>query len=709
MTANGLAAGGAGVRGIGIGIDVGGTFTDFVLIDPERSVIMFGKSLTTPKDPSDGILSGLAQLLAEYGASFEDVGRLSHATTLVPNALIERKGIRTGLITTAGYRDTLEIGNEYKYDIYDVYHEKPEPLVPRALRREIRGRIGATGAEREPLATEDLAGIVRDFRDAGVASVAVCLIHAYANPAHERAVRDVVSRLAPDLEVSLSGELSPVIREYPRTSTVVANAYVKPLVQRYLTRLDGRIRSLGYKGPLHVMMSEGGIGEVDRVVEMPIRLVESGPAAGTIAAAFVGRHIGLSNVLAFDMGGTTAKLSVVDGGRPTFVNELEVARIRRFKKGSGLPLQVPSVELLEIGAGGGTIAWVDDLGLLKVGPQSAGAAPGPACYGNGGSDATVTDANLLLGYLDARYFLGGEMRLAEEAAHEAVARLATSLGLAPLDTGVGIRAIVNENMAAAARVALTEKGRDPRRYTLVAFGGAGPAHACEVARLLGIGTVVVPYGAGVTAALGLLEAPLSARQARSYVSDLEAIDWVRVRSFITEMRQEGVEILRRAGVAEREMTIEGQVDMRYAGQGYEITVSLDDVAVGPASALQLQQTFETVYRQTFGIALDRTTALEVVTWRIVVEAPSPVASLVLDNRGQSRPSGEVKKGRRNVYLGKAVFADCVVLDRQAMPAGYSVDGPALVEERESTSFVPTGGRLEVDELRNLIIRLGAEQ
>ncbi|HVB09183.1 MAG TPA: hydantoinase/oxoprolinase family protein, partial [Bacillota bacterium] len=480
---------------IRLGVDIGGTFTDFVALDAESGRAWVWKRLTTPDDPSRAVLDGVDELLRQGDVNPADVSVLIHGTTLVANALIERKGARAGLIATEGHRDAIEIGREIRYDIYDLFLERPAPLVPRRLRLEARERVGATGEVLVPLDTEALARVVDGLRAEGVEAVAVCLLHAYANPAHEQQVEAAVRQGLPGVPVSISSRIAPESGEYERASTTVANAYVQPLMARYLARIQGSLAEKAPRARLYVVLSNGGLASAEQAQAVPVRLVESGPAAGAMAACRYAAGTGQRDLIAFDMGGTTAKMCVITAGRPATTHATEVAHRARFKKGSGIPLLVPTIHLIEIGAGGGSIARADALGLLKVGPQSAGADPGPACYGLGGQDATVTDANLVLGYLDEASFLGGRMRLDRGAAEAALLRLGSQLGLTAIEAARGIHELVNESMAIATRRHVTEQARDPGRHALVALGGGGPIHATGLARRLGIPTVICPPAA----------------------------------------------------------------------------------------------------------------------------------------------------------------------------------------------------------------------
>src|SRR5437867_6241127 len=532
-----------------LGVDIGGTFTDLVVIDETTATAHVGKVLTNPKDVAHGVEEGIHALLDEAGVSSGEVRAVVHGTTLATNALIEKKGARTALLTTEGFRDALEIGREGRYDMYDLFIDPPPPLVPRHLRREVPERLLADGsiarALDEVAARRALAELAKD----GVEALAICLLHAYVNPAHESRLAALAREAIPEVFVACSSEVVPEIREYDRNSTTCANAYVAPLMARYLEDLQRRLTGLGIPGQLYIMQSSGGIALPPFARRLPVRLVESGPAAGALAAAQAARERREPRLLSFDMGGTTAKACVIDDGEPLLAREFEVARADRFKKGSGLPIRVPCIELIEIGAGGGSLARVDRMGLLKVGPDSAGADPGPACYAQGGKVPTVTDADLLLGYLDPGFFLGGRMRLDVDAAKQAVeATVARPMGLTLTDAAWGIHRVVNENMAGAARVHGIERGKDLRAYPRFAFGGAGPGHAWHVGRILKVPRVLVPVGAGALSAYGLLAAPLAFDFVRTATQRLDAADWTQINALFGEMETEGRRILRGADV-----------------------------------------------------------------------------------------------------------------------------------------------------------------
>ncbi len=687
-----------------VGIDIGGTFTDLVLIDDVTGEQAVGKVLTNSDDPSEAVEEGLVELLRQEDVQASQLKTIIHGTTLVTNALIERKGVKTALLTTEGFRDAVAIGTEHRYDMYDIFIEKPEPLVPRGLRYGVHERLLDDGSVLLKLDEEQVRSIAAELRRHEVRAVAVSLLHSFRNPAHERRIAEILAEAAPEIVVSLSSEVAPEIREYERTSTTIANVYVRPLVEGYLRDLEERLRQLGVAGSLYIMLSNGGTASVETACTFPVRLLESGPAAGALAAAFYGRMTGFPDVLSFDMGGTTAKACLIEKGQPLSTTEFEVARVYRFKKGSGLPVKTSVIEMIEIGAGGGSIAQVGALGLPKVGPESAGAVPGPACYGRGGEQPSVTDADLILGYLDPDFFLGGKMRLDREAAVRAIEeRIARPLGLDLVEAAWGIHHVVNENMANAARVHTVERGKDPHAYPLFAFGGAGPVHAYRVARAIRVSSIVAPLGAGATSAFGFLCAPLLFDFARSLYGRLEVLDWSEANRLLEEMEEEGRDLLRMSGVADADIKVRRFCEMRYVGQGHEVTVGLPDGSLGPDDAGRLT----TLYRKEYQRLYSREgpdVPLETITWRLEVAAPQPEIRLG-GEEGKPRPLEEAQKGTREVYLPEDEgFREVTVYDRYRLDPGVVFEGPAVVEERESTVVIGPEGQAEVDEARNMIVR-----
>jgi N-methylhydantoinase A len=687
-----------------VGIDIGGTFTDLVLIEDTTGERAVGKVLTTPEDPSEAVERGLVELLDQEGVEASRLKSIIHGTTLVTNALIERKGAGTALLTTEGFRDAVAIGTEHRYDMYDIFIEKPEPLVPRNLRYGVRERMLDDGSVVLELDEEQVRSIAAELRERGIEAVAVSFLHSFRNPDHERRVAEILAEEAPEITVSLSSEVAPEIREYERTSTTIANVYVRPLVERYLRELEVRLKRLGFDGSLYIMLSNGGTAIVETASKFPIRLLESGPAAGALAAAFYGQETGFADVLSFDMGGTTAKACLIEGGEPLTSTELEVARVYRFKKGSGLPVKSSVIEMIEIGAGGGSVARVGPLGLPKVGPESAGAEPGPACYGRGGAEPTVTDADLVLGYLDPDFFLGGKMRLDRGAALRAIEeRIARPLGLDPVEAAWGIHQVVNENMANATRVHAIERGKDPRAYPLFAFGGAGPVHAYRVARALGVPGFIAPLGAGATSAFGFLCAPLLFDFVRSLYGRLDELDWSEVNAALEEMEAEGRDLLHASGVPDADIRVRRLCEMRYMGQGHEVTVEVPDGQLGPGDADRLTELYRKEYRRLYNRE-GPDVPLEAITWRLEVAAPRPEIQLGGEVDGSSSLS-EAQKGEREIYLPEEDgFKEVPVYDRYRLEPGVVLEGAAVVEERESTVILGPEGRAEIDAARNLISR-----
>jgi N-methylhydantoinase A len=687
-----------------LGVDIGGTFTDLVVIDEASGAIRVGKVLTTAKDPAHAVEQGVQSLLDDARVDPVRVRAVVHGTTLATNALIERKGARTALLTTEGFRDVLEIRHEGRYDMYDLLIDPPAPLVPRHLRREVPERLLPDGTVLRPLDEAAARRVIAELIDAGVDAVAICLLHAYLNPIHERRLAALLREAAPHVAVSCSWEVVPEIREYERASTTTANVYVAPLIGRYLEDLERRLHGLGIPGQLYVMQSSGGIALPPLARSLPIRLVESGPAAGALAAARAARERGDSRLLSFDMGGTTAKACVIDGGAPLVAREFEVARADRFKKGSGLPIRVPVIEMIEIGAGGGSIARVDRMGLLKVGPDSAGADPGPACYNLGGRQPTVTDADLLLGYLDAEFFLGGRMRLDRAAAERAVSEhVAHPLGLDPTAAAWGIHRVVNENMAAAARIHGIERGRDLRAYPLFAFGGAGPVHCWQVARILKVPRILLPFGAGAISAWGLLAAPLAFDFVRTVRARLDAADWDALTRLFVEMEDEGRELLARAGVASGDARVSRIAEMHYVGQGHEVEATMPAGRLSPASLPAITASFEDAYRALYH-RLPQGVAIEALNWRVTVSGPSP--RLAFGGGAGPRATADAVKTRRRAWFAEAAgWIDTPVYDRYALGPGATFSGPAIVEERESTAVIGPGASCRVDDGLTLVVHM----
>src|SRR2546426_14767 len=665
-----------------VGFDVGGTFTDFVLQSPTGELAT-AKRLTTYPDPSAACLAGLDQLMAAVG--WDEVAQVVHGTTLGSNIVIERKARGVGLLTTRGFRDVLIIGREKRYQVYDLQIEKPAPLIPRRLIGEVTERVLADGSVRTPLDEDDARRAVRELAARGVSTLAVCFLHAYRNPVHEKRVAELAADEAPGMQVTLSHEVSPTFREYERTSTTVVNAYVMTALREYLRGLAAALAERGYRSRLFVMQSSGGIATAEAMERYPVRMIESGPAAGALMAAAYGELTGHRDLIAFDMGGTTAKLALVENGRPGTTTAFELHRVNNAP-GSGLPMNIQAIDLVEIGAGGGSIARAS-LGVIAVGPESASSMPGPVCYGRGGLEPTVTDANLALGYLNADYFAGGTMTLDGVGAARAITdRVARPLGLSLEEAAWGIPQSVTTNMELATRVVSIERGRDPRALTLVAFGGSGPVHGCRLAQALGIPRVILPAAAGVTAAIGLLAAGVRFDVARTYVRRVDAVDVAFVSAMYDDMTRQAAEVVRES-VVEGDVVIARSADARYVGQGYELTVPVPSGELDAAALARVRATFDEVYAARYGYANPRE-PVEVVTWKLSAVGGAPRVALA---KAQTEDRGRAVKGSRRAYFPEARgYVDTPVYDRYALAAGARLTGPAIVEGRGSTTVLPPG-------------------
>ncbi|MFP6749813.1 MAG: hydantoinase/oxoprolinase family protein [Alphaproteobacteria bacterium] len=683
-----------------LGLDIGGTFTDVVLFDREQGRRLTRKTLTTPGDPAGAVMTAIDRMLDEESIAPAEIERVVHATTLFTNALIERKGAKTALLTTAGFRDSLEIGRERKYDLYDLAAKKPRQLVPRDLRLEVDERILADGAVHRPLDITALDKIAENLDDAGVTSLAIVFLHSYRNNDHERAAGERIAELLPGLAISLSSDVAPEIREFERASTTAANAYIKPLARDYLGALSERLGERRITAPLLLMLSSGGLTHVGEVRRAPVQLLESGPAAGALAAAAIGRAEGLEHILAFDMGGTTAKLCLIDGDEPEIAYRFEAAREKRFAEGSGLPIRISAVELIEIGAGGGSIARLDGLGLLKAGPDSAGAVPGPVAYGRGGTLPTVTDADFALGYLGAEGFAGGAIEVDLEGCRAALDDLAGRAGLTAEKLAWGVHDLVNENMASAAGVHIAEKGRDPRNYTLVATGGAGPVHAYYLARKLGIRRIVCPRNAGVASALGLLLAPARVDRTAAFPAELDTMDWPALEAAYQGLEVEARQVI--ADTGKDEARVQRLADMRNMGQGFELVVSLPPGPYTENSGANLQDAYVRAYRAQF-TRPPPNVPLAMATIRVRLTAPVAAGADDLAGR-HDKPSA--RRGRRMVYFPESEgWIEAEILDRAAITIGELFSGPAVVEEPESTFVIGPGGRFHISAKGNLVIEL----
>lgn len=676
-------------------VDIGGTFTDGVAALSPAGRIWVAKAPTTPADPGEAvstvILSLLRQVAASMGASAPKLAEAVHGTTLITNTLIERSGARTALIVTRGMRDALDIGREWRYDIYDLEIVLPQPLVAPDCRVEVDERLNARGEVMIPLEAPELERMTQAIAALKVDSVAVSLLHSYVNDAHEKQIRDTLKAAMPDLAVSISSELAREIKEFERTSTTTANAYVKPLAAQYLEELESRIEAIQSGIALRVMVSSGGFTSARSGAESPILLLESGPAAGVLSALNTARQNDEHHVLAFDMGGTTAKACVAVGGEAPVAHSFECARVARFKRGSGLPILIPSIDLIEIGAGGGSIAYCNRLGLLNIGPESSGSVPGPACYGSGGTDATVTDADLLLGYLNPANFLGGEMPLSTGLAEAAMGRLAQKLGVSPNDAAWGIYNMVNENMASAARIHIAENGHDPRQFSMVATGGAGPVHAMEVARKLRIPRVLIPIAAGAGSCLGMLAAPARVDRAWSNPQLLGETNWELVRQSLQILKQAAEVELASAGASEVEWRI--GAEMRYYGQGAEVPVSIPYDSVDERTGAVILKAFEEQYRKLYGRLVPNARP-QVITWRLTGRAHSRGHHFEWgDDRVKNTPPS---RDSRAIYLPlKRAYGKVAVFDRYCVKPGQRLAGPLILEEKESTIVVPIDAEVTI--------------
>ncbi|NNE12885.1 MAG: hydantoinase/oxoprolinase family protein [Ilumatobacter sp.] len=676
-----------------LAVDIGGTFTDVVLLDAATGRIVVDKTLTTPSAPLDGVRTGVTQLLAKAGVRPADItAPIVHATTLITNALIERKIGHSALVTTAGFGDTLLIRDEHRYDMYDLQIEFPAPPIPRDRTVELDERTGADGRVLVEPSEASLAELTETLREAEVDSVAICLLNSYVNGANERRLADHLRREL-GVPVCISSDVSPQIREYPRMITTACNAATMPVIGPYLDELQKWLSAEGFGGSVLMMLSNGGVVSAEDAAQTPIRLVESGPAAGALAGTWFARRLGEQRLLCFDMGGTTAKACLIQHGEPELTNTFEVARAYRFKKGSGFPVSVPSVDLVEIGAGGGSLGRVDQFGLLKVGPESAGAEPGPASYGRGGTEPAVTDTDVLLGLLDPDAFLGGDMRLDRSAAEQAVGRIAGELDLSVVDTAAGMHEIVNQNMAAAARMHGVEMGVDLRGVTVIAFGGAGPVHACGVADLLESDRVIFPVNASVLSAFGTLVSPVRIDLARSLPRMIDDVDADERDAVLDDLRDEGRRVLSAAGVPDDAVRFRYGIDARYSGQGNEITIWVGEGEGWPATPHQVVEAFEAEYRRIYGMTIPDV-PVQAVTWRLSAFATSQVvepSTELAAATGEPSPIGQ----RPMVFARHAEPVMAPVYRRADLGAGARFDGPAVVEERETTSVIRPGWSVEV--------------
>ncbi|MRT25909.1 hydantoinase/oxoprolinase family protein [Enterobacteriaceae bacterium RIT697] len=686
-----------------IGFDIGGTFTDLVLLNDISGEAIRHKTLTTPEDPSEGAYTGLTQLVELAGLKASDIHTITHGTTLAINALLERRGAKTAFVVTRGFRDVLVLGREYRYDIYDLNGAPAQPLLPRSQSYEISERVTARGEVITPLDEAEVVRLAAELRDQGYEAVAVLCMHAYAWPEHENRIEAIFSRELPGVSISVSHKVSREIREYDRGVLTAMNAFVQPKARRYMARLETKLREGGFTCDWLVMGSNGGLMAPQVAADYPTRIIESGPAGGIVATAAFARKNAERQVLAFDMGGTTAKACVVRDGEPSITIDYEVGRADRLLKGSGLPVKLPVVDMIEIGAGGGSIARVDSLGLLEIGPESASAWPGPACYARGGEQPTVTDANLVLGLLDPDAFLGGRMPLDVEAARQAIRRIAEPLGLSIEDAAWGIHEVANSKMSEALRTHSVEKNVSPSQMTMLAFGGAGPSHAWSLAKQLSVKRVYFPNGAGVYSAFGLLTAPPSADFVRSDRCRLQpGIDVKRIAALFAEGFDEAITTLAAANADPNTAIQQKLAGVRYVGQGSELTVTLPESFLAQGDIQALIDSFEAAHLARFGRTLPGQ-GVEVVNWRGRVQTTPPA----LNTTDQlSHPEPDAREKSLQVYLGREQgFSACRVIPRSLLITGEAIHGPALLQEKECAIYVGPGASAQLDPQGNILMEL----
>ncbi|MFG6589900.1 hydantoinase/oxoprolinase family protein [Sulfitobacter sp. 1A12157] len=672
---------------IRLGVDIGGTFTDVVL---EKGGESFStKVLTTYAAPENAIIDGMHQVCAKAGITPADLTQIIHGTTLATNALIERRGAKTALITTQGFRDVIEMRTESRFEQYDLNLNLPEPLLPRQMRYTVEERVDATGAVLLPLDRAEVEALAGRIAEAGYDSVAVGLIHSYLNDAHERMIREVLEERLPGVMVSISSEVSPQMREYERFNTVVANAYIKPLMKSYLGRLEGRLQDEGVSCNIFLMHSGGGIISIESAAEFPVRLVESGPAGGAVFAANIAARYGLDKVLSFDMGGTTAKICLIKNQTPKTSRVFEVARTYRFKKGSGMPISIPVIDMVEIGAGGGSLAHVDAMRQIRVGPESAGSEPGPACYGRGGEKPAVTDADLVLGKLDPENFAGGSIRLETGNSETALSQvIGQELDMDAATAAFGLAEVVDENMANAARVHAVENGEDLSDYTMIAFGGAAPLHAGRLCEKLGVERLLVPPGAGVGSAIGFLRAPFSFEANRSVYMKLSDFEAGRIKTLLAELRDEATGFVRNCD-AGAEILSEYKVYMRYSGQGWEIPIVLDEADALTPDAARFEALFEADYTKLFGRTVEGLD-IEITVWSVNATTPPEKVARVAEERPGN--AADVALTRRIFDPALAEYREADVVLRGQMAPGQTAQGPAAITEDETTIILPASRR-----------------
>ena len=683
-----------------IGVDIGGTFTDIVAVDQKNGKQFNGKVLTTPQNPSEAVLNGVKEILSKHKIDPKKC-RVIHGTTLVANALIERKGAKTALLTTKGFRDVLEIGREWRYDLFALDLDMPLPIVPRNLRFEVSERLNFEGKIIKKLDEKELIKVAKEIKKSGVQTLGIVFLHSFKNSTHEKFAKKIIQKHVPGLNICLSSTVSPEIGEYERTSTCVANAYVQPIFKKYVNLLAKGIKKIGIKNDLFLMLSDGGIVHEKVAVEYPIRLVQSGPAGGAQAATLYGKIQKTSDILCFDMGGTTAKACLIENGKPNRTTIFEVARVFRFSKGSGLPLQVPVVDMIEIGAGGGSIARVDEMGLIQVGPESSSSYPGPACYDLGGKLPTVTDSDLILGYIDPDNFLGGDMKLMQENAEKAIREhIAKPMGISLLDAAWAIHEVVTENMSQAATIHALEKGRKIEKFCMIPIGGAGPVHACSMMAKMNINNMISPSNAGVASAIGMIASPNAFELVQADMQNLEDLNFTKIKRKFNSLKKEGEKSLLKTGTKLNKTNISNSLLMRYIGQGYEIEVPINDKCLNSNNITNIRIEFERVYKKLFG-RIEKM-PLEIISLRTIATS---ISSQPIIKKKMVDLSMDNKKPKiRKAYFGGKTYLDTPVFQRNNLPKNFKKNGPLIIEERESTLIIPPYFNLKMDFTGNLLIR-----
>ena len=682
-----------------LGFDIGGTFTDFILLNDRTGQIYTYKLLTTPSNPAIAVINGIKYLLSNHNIDPEDIKHTTHATTLITNAFIERKGSKTGLICTQGFSDIIEIGKEMRYVIYDLLMKLPEPLVERQYRHELDERITADGKIYKKINTNDVETLIGIIKKDKIDSLAICFLHSYKNNKHESIVKKLIKKHLPNIKLSVSYEVSPEIREYERMSTTICNAYVQPLVSNYLDKLKIELKRLKITNELYLMLSSGGLTDIETAIEFPINLVESGPAAGVLASIYYGNQINEKNILSFDMGGTTAKMGLIKEGKPTVADNFEIGRVHRFKKGSGLPVKIPTIELIEIGAGGGSIAHVDELGLLKVGPESAGADPGPACYDKGNLEPTVTDANVVLGYINPDNFLGGRMKLDKILSEKVINnKISSRLKMSTLEGALGIYKIVNEAMISATRVHIAERGSDPRKLMLIAFGGAGPLHAHALAGALKMKGFICPARAGVASTIGFLNAPVSYDYFSTFISLLNINNFSKIQKEFDIMKDKGMKTLLRSNENKKNIKFITQADMRHKGQGHEILVDLPERYLIDKDINKLKSIFYKNYETVYGFS-HKELDIEITKLRLKAVGNNPKLNLV-----ETESINEQINKTREIYLGSNKSVTANIYKRNNLIINEQYGGPAIIEEIDSTVVIPELCSFSKDKNNNIIAK-----